>query len=82
MRNCDVNAVFAVKLSYINVESIYLFAARIVGQFVIRGHVQILLISIHRIQNDFIADDHVIAAGAQFIERHYVKPRAFVAIGI
>ena len=45
----------------------YLLASRIVGQFMIVGHVQNLAAAIHRVQDHLISEDDSVAGGAQLL---------------
>jgi len=64
------------------VYDIDLLAARIVAELVIGGNVETLATCVYRFQNHLIADDHAVAIASQFVERHYVKPRALIAIRV
>lgn len=64
------------------IENVHLFAARIVGQLVVGRHVQILQIRIDRIENDFIADHHIVAGRSELVEGHDVEPGALVTVGV
>jgi len=60
----------------------YLFASRIIGEFIVGGNMKDLLSGVDRVEDDLVSNDHIVSSGSQFVERHDVEPGAFVAVGV
>lgn len=57
----------------------YLFTTRIIGQFVIDGHVEPLHAGVDRRQDHLVPDDDVVAVRSEFVERENVEPGSLVS---
>lgn len=64
------------------VDDVDFLAAGIVAELVVGGDVEALATGVDRLQDDLVADDDAVAVAAQLVKRHYVQPRALVAIRV